>query len=174
MNLKGVNVWLRALEPDDLSFVHRIENDERMWVFGNTRTPYSRFVIRQYLENSHQDIHTAKQLRLAITHADSFEAVGLIDLYDYEPVHNRAGIGIVVDEPARRGNIGSEALQILVEYAFSALGMHQLYAHIDPGNEASVRLFATFGFRECGRRRDWNLVHGRYRDESIYQLINEH
>ena len=172
MRLKGEKIWLRALEPDDLEFVHRVENDEQMWAFGNTRTPFSRFVIRQYLENAHQDLHTAKQLRLAISLPEKFEAIGLIDLYEYDPVHNRAGVGIIVDEKSRQSGIGSEALRLLIDYAFKTLDLHQLYAHIDPSNEASIGLFATFGFRECGLRKEWNLVDGHYRDESIYQLIN--
>ncbi len=171
MRLKGDKVWLRALEPDDLAFVHRVENDEGMWAFGNTRTPFSRFVIRQYLENAHQDLHTAKQLRLAICLPDRFEAIGLIDLYDYDPVHNRAGVGIIVDEPARQKGVGTEAMALLAGYAFHTLNLHQLYAHIDPVNEASIGLFTTFGFRQCGHRKEWNLVDGAYRDELIYQLI---
>ena len=77
--LKGNNIYLRALEPEDLEFIYKIENNESVWEVSNTQTPYSRFLIRQYLENAHQDIYEAKQLRLAICLNDTFEAVGLID-----------------------------------------------------------------------------------------------
>ena len=80
ITLKGNSIYLRALEPEDLAFVYRIENDETIWEVSNTQSPYSRFLIRQYLENAHQDIYEAKQLRLAICLNDTLEAVGLIDL----------------------------------------------------------------------------------------------
>ena len=64
--LKGTTICLRALEPNDLDFVYEMENDESIWEISNTQTPYSRFLIRQYLENAHQDIYEAKQMRLAI------------------------------------------------------------------------------------------------------------
>lgn len=85
LTLTGPNLHLRALEPEDLEFVHGIENDEAIWNVSNTQTPYSKFLIRQYLENAHQDIYEAKQLRLAICKNNSEKAIGLIDLFDFDP-----------------------------------------------------------------------------------------
>lgn len=171
--LQGKSVYLRALEPEDLEFVHAVENDEDIWEFSNTNTPYSRFVIRQYLENAQQDIFEAKQLRLAICKKGKDQAVGLIDLFEFDPHHKRAGVGIVVRESSNRNTgIGTEALELLIGYAFTKLGLHQLYANIAPGNEASVRLFAKFGFELVGLKKDWNLIEGQYRDEALYQLVN--
>ena len=82
--LKGNTIYLRALEPEDLEFIYAIENNESVWEVSNTQTPYSRFLIRQYLENAHQDIYEAKQMRLAICLSDTFEAIGLIDLFDFD------------------------------------------------------------------------------------------
>ena len=81
ITLQGKNIYLRALEPEDLEFIFAIENDESIWELSNTQTPYSRFLIRQYLENANQDIYEAKQLRLAICNNDDFKAIGLIDLF---------------------------------------------------------------------------------------------
>lgn len=174
VTLKGQNIYLRALEPEDLDFVYAIENDESIWNVSNTQTPYSRFLIRQYLENAHQDIYEAKQLRLAICQNDNFSAIGLIDLFDYDPRNNRAGIGILIQNKENRGNgNGSEALQLLINYAFTHLNLHQLYANIDTENEISLKLFTTFGFQLIGTKKQWNLVNGNYADESLFQLINQ-
>src|SRR6478752_4930353 len=96
ITLQGNTIYLRALEPEDLDFVHSIENDESVWEFSNTQTPYSKFLIRQYLENAHQDIYEAKQLRLAICKNATFKAIGLIDLFDFDPKNKRAGVGIII------------------------------------------------------------------------------
>lgn len=174
ITLKGQNIYLRALEPEDLEFVYAIENDESIWKVSNTQTPYSRFLIRQYLENAHQDIYEAKQLRLAICRNGDFSAIGLIDLFDYDPRNNRAGIGILIQDYENRGQgSGSEALQLLINYAFTHLNLHQLYANIDGENEASLKLFTNFGFQLIGTKKQWNLVNGKYLDESLFQLINQ-
>ena len=174
ITLKGKNSYLRALEPNDLEFIYAMENDESIWEVSSTQTPYSRFLIRQYLENAHQDIYEAKQLRLAICKETHFPAIGLIDLFDFDPKNNRAGIGIVIQKDCnRKHNIGSEVLELLIQYAFHHLNLHQLYANIGEENVASNALFSKFGFKCIGIKKGWNLVNGKYKDEGMYQLINK-
>ena len=171
--LKGNTIYLRALEPNDLDFVYEMENDESIWEISNTQTPYSRFLIRQYLENAHQDIYEAKQLRLAICKNDDFSAIGLIDLFEFDPKNNRAGIGILIKNSENRTQgFGSEALELLIDFAFQQLNLNQLFANINPENKASTRLFAKFGFENIGIKKQWNLVNGQYKDEALFQLIN--
>ncbi|WP_158728680.1 MULTISPECIES: GNAT family N-acetyltransferase [unclassified Flavobacterium] len=171
--LKGDNIYIRALEPNDLEFIYAIENDQSIWEVSNTNTPYSRFLVKQYLENAHQDIYEAKQLRLAICQDQDFPAIGLIDLFDFDPRNNRAGVGIVIQKNENRNqNVGSEALELLIEYAFHNLNLHQLYANIGTENVASTALFTKFGFQMIGIKKDWTLHQGNYKDEAMYQLIN--
>jgi diamine N-acetyltransferase len=174
ITLKGETVFLRALEPEDLEFVYAIENDETIWEVSNTQTPYSKFLIRQYLENAHQDIYEAKQLRLAICKNGTFEAIGLIDLFDFDAKNKRAGVGIIIqNETDRNSGFGKEALSMVINYAFQQLELHQLYANIGTENRASISLFTTFGFQKIGVKKDWNFVRGNYADEALFQLINQ-
>lgn len=174
ITLKGESIYLRALEPQDLEFIYTIENDQNIWEVSNTQTPYSRFLIKQYLENAHQDIYEAKQLRLAICQDEDFPALGLIDLFDFDPRNNRAGVGIVIQKDENKGqNIGSEALELLIKYAFYNLNLHQLYANIGVENAASIALFTKFGFEKIGIKKDWILIHNKYNDEAVFQLINK-
>ncbi|WP_396194328.1 GNAT family N-acetyltransferase [Flavobacterium sp.] len=174
ITLKGPKIYLRALEPEDLEFVYAIENNESIWEVSNTQTPYSRFLIRQYLENAHQDIYEAKQLRLAICKNESSEAIGLIDLFDFDPKNKRAGVGIIIqDETDRHSGYGKEALGLVIDYTFQQLQLHQLYANIGSENSASLSLFATFGFQKIGVKKDWNFTRNRFHDEILYQLIKK-
>jgi len=174
VTLKGVNVYLRALEPEDLEFVYNVENDERVWEVSSTQTPYSRFLIKQYLENAHLDIYEAKQLRLAIcTKKD--EVVGLIDLFDFNPTHRRAGIGILIlDQKQRRKGYGKEALQLIMKYGKTHLHLHQLYASISEDNKISEDLFTKADFKFIGQRKDWAIVNGEFKNENLYQHIYVH
>ena len=173
ITLQGNNIYLRALEPEDLEFVYQVENDESIWEISHTQTPYSRYLIVQYLENAQQDIYEAKQLRLAICRKGDFEPIGLIDLFEFDPTNKRAGVGILIHEENQRGQgVGSETLELITNYAFTHLNLHQLYANIDSANIRSVNLFSKFGFAHIGTKKEWNFVRGKYRDESLFQLIN--
>ena len=127
LTLQGKSIYLRALEPNDLEFLYAMENNESIWEVSNTQTPYSRFLIRQYLKNAHQDIYEAKQLRLAICRNQDFPAIGLIDLFDFDPKNNRAGVGIVIqNEEDRNSGTGGEALNLVIRYSFQQLNLNQL------------------------------------------------
>ena len=171
--LKSDHIYLRALEPEDLEFVHAVENDETVWEISNTQTPYSKFLIKQYLENAHKDIYEVKQLRLVIS-LYSNEILGLIDIFDFDFKNRRAGIGILIKDADDRGKgYGKEALQLLVNYSFSHLGLHQLYCNISEDNQASLTLFTKQGFEKVGVKKDWNFVNDSYKDEYLFQLINK-
>jgi diamine N-acetyltransferase len=174
VTLKGKNVFLRALEPEDLAFIYHIENDEHLWEVSNTQTPYSKFLIRQYLENAYQDIYEAKQLRLAICKNNTLEAIGLIDLFEFDPKNSRAGIGIIIQNEINRNvGFGKEALSLLIDFSFQQLQLHQLYANIGIENIASIALFTTFGFEKIGVKKDWNYSNNSFQDEVFFQLINK-
>lgn len=172
ITLKGVEIYLRALEPDDLEFVYAVENDESVWEISNTQTPYSKFLIKQYLDNAHKDIFEVKQLRLVVsTYSD--KPVGLIDIFDFDFKNKRAGIGILINDASNRDKgYGREALQLLINYSFSHLGLHQLYCNISEENKASLKLFTNQGFVNIGLKKDWNLINGSYKNEYLFQLIN--
>jgi diamine N-acetyltransferase len=124
------------------------------------------------LENAHQDIYEAKQLRLAICHNETAETLGLIDIFDFDPKNNRAGVGILIGSQAYRSKgTGSEALELVIKYSFQQLQVHQLYANIGSDNEISLQLFTKFGFQKIGIKKDWNKVNNDYKDELLFQLI---
>lgn len=171
IRLKGEMIYLRALEPEDLDFLYALENDPAIWEISGTLTPYSRKVLTQYLEGAHRDIYEVKQLRLAICTPDD-ACVGFIDLFDFDPRHLRAGIGIVIAEGADRNRgYGNEALSLICAYGFQVLGLHQVYAGVGQSNGASISLFRKQGFRETGVRQDWIRTASGFENEILFQKI---
>ncbi|MGB1168895.1 MAG: GNAT family N-acetyltransferase [Flavobacteriaceae bacterium] len=171
--LHGEKVNLRALEPEDLDFLYTTENDTNFWQVSNTQVPFSKFVLKQYLENAHQDIYEAKQLRLIIEESKTNTAIGMIDLFDFNPQHRRAGIGILVHKKFQNFGFASDALSIFIPYCFKILNLHQIFANIISNNQQSIKLFSNFNFKKIGIKKDWLFIDGVYNDEFIFQLINE-
>jgi diamine N-acetyltransferase len=169
--LKGDKVYLRALEPSDIDEVYQWENDTSIWHLSNTIAPYSRFVLEQYLAEAHQDIYTAKQLRLVIC-LPSGKAIGCIDLFDFDPLNQRAGIGILIAEKEDRGKgYATEALSLLISYCRITLHLHQLYCNITASNDSSIRLFSKLGFEICGTKKQWLRDAKGWNDELMLQFL---
>jgi len=171
--LTGKSIVLRALEPTDLDFLYQMENDESVWEVSNTSTPYSQLILKQYLENSHKDIFEVKQLRLVICPSENQKAIGCIDLFDFDPKNRRVGVGILISSTEnKQKGYAFEALQLLTNYAFTHLNVHQVYANIPEDNLPSIKLFEKLGFLKSGTKLDWIYSKGSFKNELHYQLIN--
>jgi diamine N-acetyltransferase len=171
--LEGKQIHLRALEPEDLDFLYQIENNESFWEVSHTKTPFSKFILKQYLENAHLDIFEAKQLRLLIEEKSTKKPLGMIDLFDFNPMHLRAGVGILIHPEFQQNGYASEALSLLINYSFSHLNVHQLYANITANNLKSISLFTKHHFKEAGIKKEWLLLNGKFINEILFQLIKE-
>ncbi len=171
-HLKGENIYLRALEMSDLDFLYALENNTNLWEISGTITPYSKQVLRLYLENSYKDIYEVKQLRLCVC-ATNNTVLGLIDLFDFDPKNKRAGLGIVIlQEEERNKGVGFDAVKTLCNYAFSTLGLHQIFVNVLEDNLASLHLFKKIGFTQVGVKKDWVLSEGKFKNEVLLQKIN--
>lgn len=170
--IKNNSILLRALEPEDLDFLYQIENNENFWEISHTQTPFSKFILKQYLENAHLDIYEAKQLRLLIQENKTNKQIGMIDLFDFNPQHKRAGIGILIHPDYQGKGFANEALALVINYSFSYLNLHQLYANITSENRKSIGLFEKNNFNKIGVKKDWLFSEGKFKDELLFQLIN--
>jgi diamine N-acetyltransferase len=171
--MKYGEIKLRALEPEDLELLYEWENNNAYWMISNTITPFSKFTLKRYLKNSHKNIYETGQLRLMIELLADKQTIGTIDLFDFDPFHKRAGLGILIaDEAQRRKGYGSMALKCLIEYCFTTLQLHQLYCNILANNCESMDLFTKLGFVRIGIKKEWIKIAGGFLDEYMFQLIN--
>ena len=170
--LENDTIRLRVLEPEDLDALYKWENDSRLWECGNTLAPYSRFALREYISESRQDIFQTRQLRLMIILKESDQPIGTIDLYDFDPMNLRAGVGILLDENYRQQGFGSQTLDLIREYAFEFLLLKQLYAHIPKKNLASMKLFTRHGYNQTGVLHAWIKNRDSFQDVFLMQLVN--
>lgn len=173
MFCKTDRISLRQVEPSDAQLIYQWENDTSNWQVSDTITPLSQYQIEQFILNA-EDIFTSKQLRLMIDYHefDTKITIGAIDLYDYDPRHRRAGIGILIDEAYRNRGFALEALGLLEKYSFEVLRLHQLYCFVSEYNTSSIALFSRRAFELTGKRKEWILQEGKWIDQLQYQLIS--
>ena len=85
MNYKEIS--LRALEPEDLELLYDWENYNDYWIISNTVSPFSKYTLKRYIENSHKNIYESGQTRLMIDHIPDKQTIGTIDIFDFDPYH---------------------------------------------------------------------------------------
>ncbi len=172
MFLKSEHIYFRALETSDLDVLFDIENNIQNWNVSNTITPFSKDTLKLYLQSAHQDIYTNKQLRLMICMNNTDESIGLIDLFEFDPLNQRVGVGIIIFEKYRKQGYAFEAIQLIINYTKNNLLMNQIYCNISTLNNDSIKLFTNCGFIQIGVKKQWNQVSkNNFEDELMFQKI---
>ena len=167
-----VRLRYRALEPEDITLLYRWENDLEINEVSLSKVPYSKYILEQYITHAQMDIQQVGQVRLILEKLDS-TPIGCIDLFDYDAVDRRAGIGILIDKEFRSNGYAKEAIHLIKAYAFNVLGLHQLYCSVGIENIASLNLFMSSGFEQIGIRKDWRFRNGSFFDVIEFQLLNK-
>jgi len=161
---------LRALEPDDLDILYDTENDKSLWKYSNTSSPFSKHSLKKFIENSHLDIIEHKQVRLVLSDKNNLP-FGFIDLFKYDMINKRAGVGVIIFEKYRSKGLGSISLDLIENYVKKYIPIHQLYANISTENIESIKLFEKHNYLKVGNKKDWIFYNNKYFDELLYQKI---
>jgi diamine N-acetyltransferase len=171
MKLEWGKIRFRALEPEDIDILFEWENDTEIWEISNTCEPFSKYILAKYIKDSQRDIYESKQMRMMIETLDG-HPVGAIDLFDFDPFHFRAGVGILIhSKNDRKLGYATDALELLCKYASEYLRLHQLYANITEDNIASIHLFRKVGFERVGIKKDWRRTLNGWKNELLFQKI---
>lgn len=181
MFLPGKKIYLRSLDHSDAAILHKWENDKSVWKVSSTQVPFTKEQIQEFVARQ-QDIYIEKQLRLMIClppgkilvkkEDNTGERCGCVDLFDFDPHHLRAGVGILVSDKYKRNGYASEALSLLIAHCFKKMNLHQLYCNVTENNKASLHLFKKHKFKITGKKKEWVRTSKKFLDEYTLQLIN--
>lgn len=168
--LKGEKVYLRTLEPSDAEVLFVWENDPEVWKVSHTIVPFSMHQLKMYVD-SPQDIYVHQQIRFMICDVNTNKPIGAIDLFEFEPAHERVGVGILVYDQSDRGKgVATASLQLIIEYVFATLPVAQLFCNILEDNAPSLKLFQNAGFKITGKKEKWVKAGTHWKDEFLLQL----
>lgn len=166
--LESENIRLRALEPEDLELLYEWENDSSHWITGNTRAPYSKFQLKEYISQAKNDIYSDGTLRFMVFDKISGQTVGTIDLFDFDFHHSRVALGVFVAEKFQGNGYASQSLQLVENYVFNFLKINQLYAYVAENNLISRKLFET-NYEQNGYLRNWLKTPDGFENVLIFQ-----
>lgn len=160
-------VYLRPLEPEDLSLLYTIENDMEIWDSSNTNGPYSRYALKQYIASAKPicesgEIRMVADLTPPLAEKETYQPIGLVDLTNYTAFDARAEVSIALIKKYRHKGLGIQALKKIENYATKWLRIHLLYAHIVESNTISLRMFEKAGYKQVATLPQWHYRNGQY------------
>lgn len=154
-----MTIRLRALEREDLGFVHALNNDSRIMSYWFTE-PYEALVELRDIYDRH--VHDNRERRFVIE-SDGAPA-GIVELVEIDYIHRGAEFQIIV-HPAHQGRgYAREATRRALDHAFAVLNLHKVYLVVDVENAAAIHVYRTVGFVTEGELREEFFADGRYRN----------
>lgn len=168
--LKFDEYCLRALEPFDLDALYFWENDLNSYT--NHEQFYSRFTLEKYIEQAHLSLLEAKQYRFVISKINEPDlCLGFVDLVDFDPIHKRLEIGVLIDPKYRRIQLAKRALTVVEAYIKEHFQLKQVYCYIETDNAPSIHLFESLNYSKSGELKQWRRFKDTWKDVLIYQKI---
>ncbi len=165
-------IGLRAPEPYDVEHIFEWENDPQQWDSSSIVSSYSLHNIQEYVSNYDPDIFVTRQLRFMIVDVKKPDSpIGMIDLFDFDPLNRRAMTGFYVSELYRGKGVCSRALIALSFFCHERLSIHQLSAVSTVDNQSSLYSLKNAGFVEAGTLKDWIIRPNGYVDAVMMQKI---
>jgi diamine N-acetyltransferase len=166
-------ITLRAIEPQDLDFLYHCENHKPLWAHGSNKEPVSYFTLKKYVNIWNKTIYDTKQMRLMVVFNEQKNTIGVVDLYDFDYFNSRVGVGIYIDEKYQNKGFGTIVIQLLTDYAFNFLNIHQIYAFVLANNAQSAKIFTKTGFELSATLKDWEKSSKNFYDIKIFTKINK-
>ncbi len=163
--IQGKKVQLRALEREDLEFMHRIQNDDEVMSWARFRPDH--MVSREALQKEYDaEIKGEETLRRTFLVIDrrSGKAAGWCSLRWWRPFSTSADFGIALDRSFRGEGLGTEVLELLTRLAFEQYNMHKVELFTRSDNRAMIRAAEKNGFKVEGKSRESLYFNGKYHD----------
>ena len=162
----GENIYLRPREIEDIdSFVTWL-NDEEIRQYLLMTSPLNKIRDREFVEQLYKD---DRNIPLGITLKENDQLIGNVALINISLPNRRASMGIFIgDKSCWSKGYGTEALELMVRYAFHELNLHRIYLTVFEFNVRAMRAYEKAGFRREGVFRDAVYKNGKY--HNVYPM----
>jgi len=166
LNIVGEKVALGPLHCDLLPLDHRWTSDfATLRMQGMIPAPTTmEWIIARYESGTTDD----SLVLFAIYERATMRPIGVTNFQSVDYRNRTAEFVIFIGEQTARGKgYGTETARLMLDYAFTALGLHNVMLTVYAYNPAAIRTYEKAGFRECGRRRESVWMGGR-RWDTVY------
>lgn len=173
VNIVGERVALGPGRRDLLPFFQRWDNEfYAQAMLGEIPRPIALEQERSWYDRADAPGEMGAIAFVIYRRAD-WRPLGATALADIDQRHRTANFSIAIGEPADRGRgYGTEATRLALDYAFTALGLHNVMLRCYEFNLAGYHAYKRAGFKEIGRRREARFMGGKFWDEVYMEALS--
>lgn len=165
----GENVYLSPINPEDYEKCTVWMNDfETTDYIGRSSQLMTFCSEKEWLEKNSNNAYIFAIVTLSV---DKF--IGTMEIADIDTIRRTGTLGIFIgDKEARSKGYGSEAINLLLDFAFNYLNLHNINLTVFDFNKRAISCYEKCGFKECGRRRESYFLNGKYYDVISMDILS--
>jgi diamine N-acetyltransferase len=169
--LVGERVYLRPIESEDLPLVRRWANDPEIRRLTGEVLPMSQAGADEFMEKVRQD---RERVWFVVVLQEDDRVIGEAGLLRMFHAWRTTDLTLIIGEKDAWGRgYGTEAILLLLDYAFGALSFHRVAVGVVGFNERAIRFYEKVGFREEGRQRDGYYYDHAYHDFVMMSILED-
>lgn len=173
--LRGPRVFLRRLDRGQAEAYRRLLERNRLWLqpwMPEIPHPLTVADLRKIIAGEHQELKRAQRVDLGVFRTQDGQLIGKVALHSIQwGVSFSAGLGYWIDADLAGAGLMTEAVARLVAVAFEEIGLHRLWAGVQPANRPSQRVLEKLGFVREGLHRQELFINGRWQDQYFFTLL---
>lgn len=171
--LNTQRLLLRPLTLDDASVIAKLANNKAIYdVTGALPYPYTNQDAIGWIQSLIEDNENKHGYDFAIVEKETGLVIGVIGISN-DAQHHRGEIGYWLGQDYWGKGYMSEAIHVMIEFAFNKLKYHKLYADVYKQNKASANVLTKAGFKYCGSFIDHYYKDGQYISVDHYEILND-
>lgn len=164
-------VYLRLITRDDTENIVKWRNSDEVRKRFIYQALFTREGHEKWLETM---VDTGKVVQMIIAECDTDRPIGSVYVRDIDMENRKGEFGIFIGEPDGMGKgYGTEATELMIEYAFKYLGLHKIMLRVYADNERAIKTYEKAGFVREALLRDEVYVQGKYRDIVLMAIFND-
>jgi RimJ/RimL family protein N-acetyltransferase len=172
ISMKSLNILLREFKFDDWKDVHEYLSQDIVCVYQPWE-PINEDKTKAYVNSIVKWVKEEPRTRFvfAVVIQESNKVIGQGEI-NVRDIENRNGeISYIINPQYWGKGYATEVASGLVNYAFTELNLHRIYATCDPRNVASSRVLEKVGMKCEGRMRDVLQIRDGWRDSMLYSIL---
>jgi ribosomal-protein-alanine N-acetyltransferase len=165
---KGLLVDLRELSINDAKDISRLMTYNISKSLWQVPYPYTVGNAVNFINSCHRDFESLKAVNFAIQYKNNLgdvnRFVGIVSLKNIDSDNKKANVGYWNGEQYWGNGLATESVALVINYAFSVLGLEEISAYVYSENKASIRVLEKNGMTKKEEVNEYNQMSGRYKN----------
>lgn len=172
LKIDGKRIFIRKLKISDAKDLYENIKDKEVvkWTVNIPR-PYPKDGAVKFIRKTHYKTKKKKGYTFGIILKEQNKLIGAVDLININWKNKNAELGYWLGKKYWNKGLMTEAVKLILKFAFEQLKLHKVYANLFEKNIGSKNVLEKSGFKLEGKFKEARFKHNKWQNELKYGIL---